>query len=68
MMTGAFIRNIGKLFSVLKLVTDNLFLYLCSSNWEATEIKWSGEQSQISWAYFPKVVKTNEIVRSVIIM
>ena len=30
-------------------------------------MKWSGEQSQISRAYFPKVVKTNEIVRSVII-
>ena len=25
--------------------------------------KWSGEQSQISWAYTPKVVRTNEIVR-----
>ena len=23
--------------------------------------KWSGERSQISWAYFPKVVRTNEI-------
>ena len=29
---------------------------------------WSGEQSRISWAYYPKAVKTNEIVRSVIIM
>ena len=29
--------------------------------------KRSGEQSQISWAYYPKVVMTNEIVRSVII-
>ena len=26
-----------------------------------------GEQSQISWAYYPKVVMTNEIARSVII-
>ena len=25
--------------------------------------KWSGEQSQISWAYFPEVVRTNEIAR-----
>ena len=25
----------------------------------------SGEQSQISWAYYPKVVRINEIVRSV---
>ena len=31
MMTGAFSRNINKLFSELKLVTDNLSLYLCSS-------------------------------------
>ena len=27
-----------------------------------------GERSQISWAYSPKVVKTNEIVRSLIIV
>ena len=27
--------------------------------------KRSGKQSQISWAYYPKVVRTNEIVRSV---
>ena len=27
----------------------------------------SGEQSRISWAYYPKAVKTNEIARSVII-
>ena len=30
-MTGAFSQNVGKLFSELKLVTDNLSLYLCSS-------------------------------------
>ena len=29
--------------------------------------KWSGEQSQISWAYSLKVVRTNEIARLVII-
>ena len=28
MMTGAFSRNVGKLFSELELVTDNLFLHL----------------------------------------
>ena len=27
MMTGAFSRNVGKLFSELKLVTDNLLLH-----------------------------------------
>ena len=26
-MTGAFSQNVGKLFSELKLVTDNLFIY-----------------------------------------
>ena len=30
--------------------------------------KRSGEQSQISWAYYPKPVETNEIARLVIIM
>ena len=30
--------------------------------------KWSGEQSRVSWAYYPNIVMTNEIVRSVIIM
>ena len=29
--------------------------------------KQSGEQSQISWAYYPKVVMTNETARSVFI-
>ena len=28
MTTGAFIQNVGKLFSELKLVTDNLFIGL----------------------------------------
>ena len=32
----------------------------------ASSEKRSGEQSQISWAYYPKAVKTNEILRSVI--
>ena len=36
MTTGAFSRNVGKLFSKLKLVTDNLFIY-AEANWEATE-------------------------------
>ena len=31
MMTEAFNQNVGKLFSELKLVTDNLFFHLCSS-------------------------------------
>ena len=30
--------------------------------------KWSGEQSRISRTYYPKVVKTNDIARSVIIV
>ena len=29
--------------------------------------KWSGEGSRISWAYYPKAVRTNQIARSVII-
>ena len=29
--------------------------------------KWSGEQSQIPWAYYPNQVMTNEIARLVII-
>ena len=32
MMTGAFSRNIGKLFSELKLVTDNLPLHFAYCN------------------------------------
>ena len=31
MTTGAFSRNVGKLFSKLKFVTDNFSLYVCSS-------------------------------------
>ena len=33
MMTGAFSQNISKLFSELKLVTDNLSIY-AAANWE----------------------------------
>ena len=36
MATGAFSQNVGKLFSKLKLVTDNLFIY-AKANWKATE-------------------------------
>ena len=38
-MTGAFSRNVGKLFSKLKLVTDNLLFIYAEANWEATESK-----------------------------
>ena len=37
MTTGAFSWNIGKLFSELKLVTDNLLFIYAEANWEATE-------------------------------
>ena len=39
MATGAFSQNVGKLFSELKLVTDNLlFVYMyVAANWEGTE-------------------------------
>ena len=32
MMTGAFSRNVGKLFSELKLVTDNLLFIYAEAN------------------------------------
>ena len=35
--TGAFSRNVGKLFSKLKLVTDNLLFSYAEANWKATE-------------------------------
>ena len=37
MTTGAFSWNVGKLFSELKLVTDNLLFIYAEANWEATE-------------------------------
>ena len=37
LLIGAFSRNIGKLFSELKLVTDNLLFIHAEANWEATE-------------------------------
>ena len=36
-MTGAFSRNVGKLFSKLKLVTDNLLFIYAEANCETTE-------------------------------
>ena len=44
----------------------NLNIVLCPACAPPGE-KWSGELSQISWAYSQKVVRTNEISRSVII-
>ena len=38
MMTGAFTWNVSKLFSNLKLVTDNLLFIYVAANWEATKI------------------------------
>ena len=46
------------------LVLHNLML----SPWAPPSEKQSGEWSWISWAYSPKVVRTNEITRLVIIM
>ena len=37
MMTAAFSRNVWKLFSELKLVTDNLLFIYAEANWEAAE-------------------------------
>ena len=37
MTTGTFSQNVGKLFSELKLVTDNLLFIYAEANWEATE-------------------------------
>ena len=37
MTTGPFSLNVGKLFSELKLVTDNLLFIYAEANWEATE-------------------------------
>ena len=37
MTTGAFNWNVGRLFSKLKLVTDNLLVIYAAANWEATE-------------------------------
>ena len=37
MTTGAFSWNVGKLFSELKLVTDNLLFIFVEANWEDTE-------------------------------
>ena len=37
MTTRAFSRNVGKIFSKLKLVIDNLLFIYAAANWEATE-------------------------------
>ena len=37
MTIEAFIRNVGKLFSELKLVADNLLFIYAEANWEATK-------------------------------
>ena len=39
MTIRAFSQNVGKLFSELKLVLDNLHFIYAEANWEATERK-----------------------------
>jgi len=49
MMTGAFSRNVGKLFSELELVTDNLFSIYAEANREVTERKIINAGSFNNW-------------------
>ena len=49
------------------ITEDRLVTSLVSNLRMPPSERQSGEQSQISWAYSPKAVRTNEIVRSVII-
>ena len=53
MMTGAFSQNVGKLFSELKLVTDNLLSIYAAANWEATEIV-----NFVSYMNFEQIIST----------
>ena len=53
MTTGAFSQNVGKLFSELRLVTDNLLFINAEANWEATEsheLASSGIPSMYEWS------------------
>ena len=54
MMTGAFNRNVGKLFSELKLVTGTFLPIYTAANWEATETtkNWVQLLRQITPLYF----------------
>ena len=49
MMTEAFSRNISRLFSKLKLVTDNFLFIYTAANWEATESRYKIVQD--GWMY-----------------
>ena len=40
MTTAAFSQNIGKLFSKLKLVTDNFLFIYAAANWEAIKSRY----------------------------
>ena len=55
MTTGAFSRNVGKLFSKLKFVTDNFSLYLCSSqlrsHWRFTFTVFGGRSPACSQCF-----------------
>ena len=46
------VANIGKLFSKLKLVTDNLFIY-AEANWEATESSCMSSFSEAKGVHLP---------------
>ena len=50
MTTGAFSRNVSKLFSELKLVTDSLLSIYAAANWKATEslLSKSADNSEVA--------------------
>ena len=48
-MTGAISQNVGKLFSEVKIVTDNLFIY--------TEAKWYSTPTPDAWKEYPYMQK-----------
>ena len=55
MTTGAFSRNVGKLFSELKFVTDNLPLHLCRSQLR------SSPSHSMTYSVCPKVEKSAQL-------
>ena len=59
--SGAFSRNVGKLFSELKLVTDNHSLY-AAVNWEVTE------RFLHHYGNLPEVTKSVHIITSPVLI
>ena len=68
MTTEAFSRNVGKLFSELKLVTDNLLFDNDLAHWQfqSSQVTWAGDTCGAACSSIFMVVETGDFLTDVL--